>query len=70
MDKTKHIIVIIIAALLTTHAVAKETYQTKEKIEAETRKAEKAAKEAEAEAAEKLREKQAKEQLIIMKQKK
>ncbi|EFZ2921366.1 hypothetical protein U9062_18930 [Escherichia coli] len=68
MDKTKHIIVIIIAALLTTHAVAKETYQTKEKIEAEKRKAEKAAKEAEA--AEKLREKQAKEQLIIMEQKK
>ncbi|HGF3942849.1 TPA: hypothetical protein ACF36E_003932 [Escherichia coli] len=69
MDKTKYIISIITAVLLTTNAVAKETYQTKEQIAA--KKAAAKAKEEEAakaaEAAEKLREKQAKEQLTIMK---
>ncbi|MGT5573285.1 hypothetical protein ACRWEJ_13825 [Escherichia coli] len=71
MDKTKYIISIITAVLLTTNAVAKETYQTKEQIAA--KKAAAKAKEEEeeaakaAEAAEKLREKQAKEQSTIMK---
>lgn len=73
MDKIKYIMVTILATGLITTAIAQQTTNQqrnlqiieRERLEAAVAKAAK-----EAEAAEKLREKQAKEQLIIMKQKK
>ncbi|EFL9196068.1 TPA: hypothetical protein K8163_005005 [Escherichia coli] len=58
MGKTKYIIATIITAVLTTHAVAKETYQTKEQIAAKHAAAKAVAKAKEEEAAKAAAEKQ------------